>query len=123
MTWRDPRSANDMVRATCENLRELAAAYSPILRFDDRERLFPILAESWLTHTTSAGWEADEVEEDDVLLDAWRRGTALCSARASTSTAARPATVVRPTHTTGRSSSRTTEPIRTRSARTTPSTA
>ena len=45
MTWRDPRPDNESTEATCENLRELAAAYSPILRYDDRERVFPVLAE------------------------------------------------------------------------------
>ena len=30
MTWRDPRGREETVEASCDNLRELAAAYSPI---------------------------------------------------------------------------------------------
>jgi hypothetical protein len=83
MTWRDPKSPQEFVDATCGNLRELAAAYSPILRFDDRERLFPVLAESWLTHTSAAPWSTTDEEEDDLVADSFRRGSAICTADVS----------------------------------------
>jgi hypothetical protein len=83
MTWRDPKDPNVAIGASCANLGELAAAYSPILRYDDREQIFPVLAESWLTHTTAAPWVPELAEEDDLPVDPHRRGTAICRAGSS----------------------------------------
>lgn len=80
MTWREPDPNPDGTEATCESLRELAAAYSPILRYDVSERCFPVLAESWLTHTTAAPWAEEEREADDLPVDRFRRGTAVMRA-------------------------------------------
>ncbi len=80
MTWRDPKGGDERIDATCDSLRELAAAYSPILRYDQRERCFPILAESWLTHTTAAPWSEEDFEADDLPIDPFRRGTAVMRA-------------------------------------------
>src|SRR6185369_17422298 len=77
MAWRDPKNPEDRIVATCETLYELALAYHPILRFADAERVFPILAESWLTHTTGAPWTAADAEADDVPPDPFCRGTTI----------------------------------------------
>ena len=82
MTWRDPRPANERVDATRENLVELAANYSPMLRYAADERFFPVLAESWLSHTSAAPWDAADAEEDDLPADLFRRGTAVCRSNA-----------------------------------------
>ena len=69
----------DKVPATVENLRELAFAYLPRLRFDADERFFPVSPEAYLSHTGAAPWPEDAWSEpDDVLPDPRRRGTALC---------------------------------------------
>ncbi len=59
MQPRVPRRDNDGFEATCDSLRELAAAYAPTLLFNTAETLFPILAESWLSHVTYAPWPGD----------------------------------------------------------------
>ena len=40
----------------CRSIAELADTYSPFVRWSDAERFFPILAESWLQHASSAPW-------------------------------------------------------------------
>lgn len=77
MAKREPRNPEERIRATEDSVRELAAAYAPVLRYADTERFFPVLAESWLTHTTSAPWEPAQVEADDLPVDLGRHGTAL----------------------------------------------
>jgi hypothetical protein len=67
--------------------RRLAQSLLPNLRFADREQYYPIRAESWLTHTTSAPWPPGpgEAAHDDVAglaVDAHHRGTAVVSADA-----------------------------------------
>ncbi len=65
-------------RATCSNLREIAQAYMPSLLFAAHEQFYPILAESWLTHATSADWpETTPARGSDLLVDTGRHGTAL----------------------------------------------
>lgn len=66
-------------------VRKLAHDLLPNLRFSDRERYYPVRAETWLTHTTSAPWPAGKEDEgvDDVAslpVDDRRRGTAVVSA-------------------------------------------
>jgi len=78
MSWRDPRPRGEWVDATCDNLRELAFAYHPVLRWTEGEEVFPALAEAWLSHTTSAPWTDAEAEEDDVWAHTVaNRGTAI----------------------------------------------
>lgn len=77
MTWRDPNTDPAGTLATCDSLRELAAAYSPLFYYDLRERCFPVLAESWLSHTTAAPWTPEEREADDLPVDDFKRGTAI----------------------------------------------
>jgi hypothetical protein len=74
-----PRPYNEEPRqSTCDNLRELCAAYMPTLRFASGERFYPVRAESWLTHTTSADWpETAGRHGDDLSVDTFRHGTAL----------------------------------------------
>jgi hypothetical protein len=74
MTTLDPAAA-----------RRIAHLLLPNLRFSDREQYYPIRAESWLTHTTSAPWPPSREDEafDDVAalpVDPHRRGTAVVSA-------------------------------------------
>ncbi|MGH7821066.1 MAG: hypothetical protein ACREQ9_14980, partial [Candidatus Binatia bacterium] len=58
-------------------------AYAPTLRFQDGERHFPIRAESWLAHGTSADWpETAGRHGDDLEVDDGRHGTALVRADA-----------------------------------------
>jgi hypothetical protein len=63
----------------CKTLYELAIALSPVLRFHPEERFFPVLAESWLTHTTESPWMTDPGHWlGDLAPDPNRRGLALC---------------------------------------------
>ncbi len=70
-----------LVVADCDTLYKLATRYSPFLRYHEKERFFPILAESWLRMTTAAPWAADPHVADKDLgdhpLDPHSRGTAL----------------------------------------------
>jgi hypothetical protein len=70
-------------------LEMLARRYSPVLRFHEDERFFPLLAESWLTHTSNGVWPEDEaaaVHRRTRPADPSRRGAALLTAdRAMTS--------------------------------------
>lgn len=58
-------------------LRELVARTLPNLRFSDLERWFPVRAESWLTHATSAPWSPDADDVASLAVDRNFRGTAL----------------------------------------------
>lgn len=61
-------------------LFELARRFSPVVRFHPDERFFPVLAESWLTHTTEAPWDTDAAHWlGDLPPDPHRRGLALCT--------------------------------------------
>jgi hypothetical protein len=86
---REPRDPDVFTEATAANLKELAWAYQPIMRFADSESFFPVLAESWLTHTTSAPWDAAEAEADDLPADPGRHGTAIATADAGVSAVTR----------------------------------
>jgi hypothetical protein len=77
---REPRDPDVFTEVTPATLKELAWAYQPIMRFADSESFFPVLAESWLTHTTAAPWDAAEAEPDDLPVDAGRHGTAIVTA-------------------------------------------
>jgi hypothetical protein len=74
-------TAANLVIADCDTLYKLAVRYSPFLRFHEKERFFPILAESWLRMTTAAPWAADaEAAQKDLgdhPLDPHSRGAAL----------------------------------------------
>jgi hypothetical protein len=95
MSWREPRNPRDLVRADCANLRELAEAYHPFVRFADAERFFPALAEAWLGHASAAPWpprrdDASAVTLGQIVpaetgLDFHRRGTGVCRANADVS--------------------------------------
>ncbi|MBI2709425.1 MAG: hypothetical protein HYX34_06985 [Actinobacteria bacterium] len=84
--WRESRNADEAVPATCENLRELALAYSPFVAFSPLERFFPALAEAWLQHATTAAWPAASrassrrADPFDRPVDPFRRGSAVCTA-------------------------------------------
>ena len=76
-----------MARLDPELVRRLVADSLPRMRFDQRERFYPVRAESWLTHTTSAPWdETHEAWEEEwsrtgrasLPPDPHHRGTALC---------------------------------------------
>jgi hypothetical protein len=61
-----------------KTLYDLAQRFSPVLRFHPDERFFPVLAESWLTHTTEAPWPDDTGHIlGDLASDAHQRGMAL----------------------------------------------
>jgi hypothetical protein len=64
---------------TPDLIRKLAGELAPVLRFSDLERYFPVRAESWLTHVSSAPWSADPDDVGALPADAHRRGTALCA--------------------------------------------
>ncbi len=67
------------VQLDCKTLADVANRFSPILRFHPQERFFPVLAESWLTHTTEASWSTDTAHQlGDIYPDFNRRGMALC---------------------------------------------
>lgn len=60
-------------------LRRLAADTLPTLFFSDKEAFFPVRAESWLTHTSTAPW-GTETDPDDIGAlnpDRHHRGTCL----------------------------------------------
>ncbi|MDQ1685713.1 MAG: hypothetical protein QOC82_2450 [Frankiaceae bacterium] len=66
-------------------VRKLAANSIPALFFSDKEAFYPIRAEAWLTHTTSAPWDT-EVDPDDIgALDADPHHRGTCLLRASNS--------------------------------------
>jgi hypothetical protein len=68
-----------LVQLDCNTLADIANRFSPILRFHPEERFFPVLAESWLTHTTEAPWWDDTAHQlGDISLDPNHRGMALC---------------------------------------------
>ncbi len=72
-------AATQAIPLDCESLYALAVRLSPVLRFHPQERFFPVLAESWLTHTTEAPWVTDSAHWlGDLAPDANRRGMALC---------------------------------------------
>ncbi|MBA3512318.1 hypothetical protein [Sphingomonas sp.] len=73
-----------MTEVTAKDLRALGFGALPHIRFDRRERYFPIRAESWLTHASSAPWAGREHPGDVAALtpDPHHRGTALCTADA-----------------------------------------
>lgn len=79
MRPRRPREENEWVRADCDAVQELAQAYAPTLAFSEEERFFPILAESWLSHSSYGQWPSDEPDGMSHLLptDGANRGTAL----------------------------------------------
>lgn len=67
------------VKLDCNTLHEIAVLFSPVLRFHPQERFFPVLAESWLTHTTEAPWTTDPAHQlGDFTPDPNRRGMAIC---------------------------------------------
>ncbi|HEX9888419.1 MAG TPA: hypothetical protein VGA69_02995 [Nitriliruptorales bacterium] len=68
---------------TCDHLRELAAAYLPVLQFSENERYFPLQVESWLGHATAADWVASDRpwHDDDLIHDPRQRGTAVLEER------------------------------------------
>lgn len=88
MSWREPRSPRERVRAVCETLHELAEAYHPFVRFADAERFFPALAESWLSHASAAPWPPrrddrtvhlfGQLPPPETGFDWHRRGTGVC---------------------------------------------
>lgn len=84
MTWRDPRSPRELIKADCDSLRELADAYHPFIRWADQERFFPVLAEAWLQHAGCSPWPGREFggtsAPAESPIDPHRRGTALCRA-------------------------------------------
>lgn len=70
--------APKQVRTDCKTLHEVARRFSPVVRFHEQERFFPVLAESWLTHTTEAPWADDPGHFlGDLAPDGARRGAAL----------------------------------------------
>lgn len=79
MRPRLPREANEWVTADCETVQEVAQAYAPTLAFSEAERYFPILAESWLSHSSYGPWPTGEPDGMSHLLptDDANRGTAL----------------------------------------------
>lgn len=58
-------------------VRELARYARPNLRFSDLEQFFPVRAESWLTHATSAPWTDDPDDVAALATDPHLRGTAI----------------------------------------------
>lgn len=73
---REPRK----VTLDCDSLYALARRYSPVLRFHERERFYPALAEAYLTHVTEAPWSSDPAHHlGDLAPDPFRRGAALCA--------------------------------------------
>jgi hypothetical protein len=71
-----------MTALTPDVVRKLASASMPALFFSDKEAFYPIRAEAWLTHTTTAPWDS-EVDPDDIGAlgpDAHHRGTCLVQA-------------------------------------------
>ena len=56
---------------TCDVVKNLAAIFLPIIRWDGNERFFPVQAESWLTHCSHEDWEAPSPDSPK------QRGTAL----------------------------------------------
>ncbi|MDQ6696551.1 MAG: hypothetical protein M3Z46_03735 [Actinomycetota bacterium] len=73
-------NSNDrkQLRLDCPALQDIAQRFSPVLRFHEQERFFPVLAESWLTHTTEAPWTSDAAHQmGDLAPDPFRRGMAL----------------------------------------------
>lgn len=82
MAPRLPR--HEQREATCEQLRELASAYTPTLRFAEGEQHYPVRAESWLTNATAADWpETAGRRGADIAVDGRRRGTTLVRGDAS----------------------------------------
>jgi len=72
-----------MIRMDPKGLEMLARRFSPVLRFHEDERFFPLLAESWLTHTSTGVWpedDAPEVHRRTRPGDPNRRGAALLTA-------------------------------------------
>lgn len=79
MRPRLPREPDEWVSADCETVRELARAYAPTLAFSENEQFFPILAESWLSHSSYGPWPSEDATGMSHLLsdDEANRGTAL----------------------------------------------
>jgi hypothetical protein len=77
-----PRIPDETRRdSSCQNLREIASAYMPTLRFARGERFYPVRAESWLTQATAADWpETEGRHGQDLPVDAHRRGTTIVRA-------------------------------------------
>ncbi|MEO6627071.1 MAG: hypothetical protein ABIP03_00735 [Aquihabitans sp.] len=70
-----------MIQLDPKSLYELAQRHSPVLRFHEQERFYPVLAESWLTHVSEAPWTTDPAHHmGDLKPDPHRRGTALFEA-------------------------------------------
>jgi hypothetical protein len=68
-----------MPQLTAALMRKLAEDLAPVLRFSDLEKYFPVRAESWLTHVTSAPWANDPDDVAALAPDPARHGTAICS--------------------------------------------
>lgn len=67
-----------LIQLDAKSLYELAQRHSPVLRFHEQERFYPVLAESWLTHVSEAPWTTDPAHHlGDLKPDPHRRGTAL----------------------------------------------
>lgn len=66
-----------MATVDAKLVRELAQFSRPNLRFSDLEQFFPIRAESWLTHATSAPWSHDPDDVAALATDPRLRGTAI----------------------------------------------
>lgn len=79
MRPRLPRAEDTWTPADCESVRELARAYAPSLVFAENEQFFPVLAESWLSHTSYGPWPSSLPSGIDNFLvnDERQRGTAL----------------------------------------------
>ena len=75
-----PRAGErETIPLDCKALYELAQRFSPVLHYHEQERFYPVLAESWLTHTTEAPWSTDTAHHlGDLKPDPFRRGMALC---------------------------------------------
>ena len=82
MRPRLPRNPDEWVTADCAAVRELARSYAPTLAFSEDEEFFPILAESWLSHSAYGQWPTDDTNGMSHLLptDTANRGTALVDA-------------------------------------------
>ena len=74
---------NQFEPVTAEVLEKLSNLHSPILRFHEEERFFPLLAEAWLTTSTNGIWPESATPEvarlGQPVADPWRRGASLCT--------------------------------------------